>query len=177
MRIMNNLSQYIIEKLHLNKDIKINNVNNPFEDIHVDDTVELIDTIVEKCDNSGLGHTCVWDDTGKYDAFDDFTNFEASDGTFIDWFDSFAEKVNKQIVAIWDISDKDRKDAADKNEFVKFFKESYKVEHLYKQYKYYVDYWGPYEYKKHMNVSLIECTTNKDGSPIICFILNKKIIV
>lgn len=174
---MKAIGSYITEKLHLNKDININNVNNPFIDINANDTSDLIDIIVEKCDNSGLGHTYVWNDTGKYDAYDDFENFESSDGTFIDWFDSFAEKVNKQIVAIWDISDKDKKDAADKNEFVKFFKESYEVEHLYKQDKYYVDYWGPYKYKKHMNVSLIECTTNKDGSPIICFFLNKKIIV
>ena len=170
---MKAIGSYIIEKLHLNKDINVNNVDNPFMDIHTDDASELIDTIVEKCDNSGLGSAYVWNDTGKYDAYDDFANFEASDGTFIDWFDSFAEKVNKQIVAIWDISDKDKKDAADKNEFVKFFKESYNVEHLYKQYKYYVDYWGSYEYKKHMNVSLIECTTNEDGSPIICFIISK----
>lgn len=166
---MNNLSTYIIEKLHLNKETK---TDNPFIETDFYDGADLITYIVEKIENAGCGNVWVWDDTGKWDVRDDFEDFQTTDGSDIDWIESFHNKTDGAIVAIWDLT-KDKKDKLENHPFVKYFKETFDEDVLYKKQGYKVSYWGQLKYDDKINVALIQAPTGESLSDIICFTITE----
>lgn len=167
---MKKINNYITEKLTINNDKA--SLEDPFRNYNYTDNADLLEFIIESVkEENNNKEPAIWDDTGKYDAYDDFENFETSDGTFIDWFDEFESKVRNSAVAIWDYkNDKDKI----KSSIIDFIKENGKVEQLYKKRSYYVDYWE--EYRKFNNksiwIGILEATISEDFEKITAVIIS-----
>jgi len=171
---MKQLTSYILEKLHIDKEV--NNSKSPFKDLKIEDSdninVELLTTIVGKLENDGWGNTIVWDDTEEWDARDDFENFDTTSGSSIDWLDEFRIKVDQKMVAIWEIK-KSKQANIENHPFVKYFKNNFEEETLYKKGGYYVKYWGQYQYAPKVFISMLEAIPGESQFPIICFVISR----
>lgn len=168
---MKQLNNYILEKLHINKDSKVYK-ENPFNSINADNAIDLLDEIVGKCENEGFGNPMIWNDTKNWHAEDDFENFNTQDGTSIDWLTDFTLKVNYRRVAMWDVT-QDKKSKINNHPFVKFFESTFEEEVLYSKSKYYVKYWGWYKYKENKNhISMLRFTPYENGDEVICFVID-----
>ena len=168
---MKQLNNYILEKLHINKDSKVYK-ENPFNSINADNAIDLLDEIVGKCENEGFGNPMIWNDTKNWHAEDDFENFNTQDGTSIDWLTDFTLKVNYRRVAMWDVT-QDKKSKINNHPFVKFFESTFEEEVLYSKSKYYVKYWGWYKYKENKNhIPMLRFTPYENGDEVICFVID-----
>ena len=169
---MKQINNYITEKLYLNKDIKVNNVKNPFDLIKFDEPADLLHYIVETFENDCLIGAYIWDDSKIYNARDDFKNFVTNSGKSIDWLDSFAKEVNKNMVAIFQII-KSKQANIENHPFTKFFKNEFEEDIRYEKEGYVVKYWGDYEYKKNIIISMMIAPTGEARPDIIAFIIKR----
>ena len=169
---MKAIGSYIIEKLHLNKNIKVNDIQNPFESIKTNDPKILLNYIVETFETDCSTSYYVWDDTEKYNARDDFENFDTSSGKSIDWLDEFVKEVNTNMVVIFQIV-KSKQANIENCELTKFFKNEFEEDVRYKKGGYTVKYWGDYEYKKDIIISMMIAPTGETEPDIIAFIIKR----
>ena len=157
------IDEYITEKLKLDNNIRL--FKNPFDNTNFDNTYDVLDYIVEKMDNGGCGSPDIWNDTGYWTTRTDFDDD--------DWVEAFGEKTNHKQIAIWNVL-KNKEANVETNPIVKYFKSSYNKEILYKNGTEVVRYWGPFEYGKHIYVSMLEGPKmENNGIKIICFVLSK----
>lgn len=169
---MLHISNYIVEKLHLNKDIKRYKDNDPFSSVEVDNGEDLLNWIVEQFDASGCGSPLVWDDTETYNAADDFENFDTTYGASIDWVDEFSSEIDNNMVAIFSMS-KNKEANIENHPITKMFKDEFDVEVKYKKGGYTVKYWGDYEYAKNIIVSMMTAPTGESMPNVIAFIIKR----
>ena len=153
-KIMNNLSTYIIEKLHINKDINID--NNPFDDYKGKDIPDLLEFIIEKVNIN----PDIWNDTQTDTLHEEgFSSFDTTDGTSIDWLDAAEREVDATALAIWvneDILPK---------EIIKFLIEHSNHEVIYKKAGYVYDLYT-FEFKS--KIIKILCGRSNEVDKFIC---------
>ena len=122
---MNNISQYITEKLHLKKGMTI--YRNPFDDYKGNDIPDLLEFIVENISKK----PDIWNDTGADTLRDEgFENFDTTYGVGIDWLDAAEEEVDQTALAIW------MNENIDGEEIIKYLKDNSKEETIYKKQSY-----------------------------------------
>ncbi|MBQ3415988.1 MAG: hypothetical protein IJH39_11785 [Clostridia bacterium] len=168
---MKDINLYIIEKLHLNKDIETEENPDPF-DKSFNEPEDLLNWIVETFEQGGCGGNYIWDDTERYEAANDFGNFDTTYGASIDWLDEFKKETDGNMVAIWQIK-KNIQANIEGHPFTKFFQAEFETETLYKKEGYYVKYWGDYEYDKGIYVSMVIATPGETDDRIIAFIIKR----
>lgn len=165
---MKNINNYIIEKLHLKKGI--NKTVNPFASTDFTKPEDLLNWIVETFEQDGCGGHSIWDDTEEWNVRDEYEDFTTTDGSDIDWTESFGINANEKMIAIWDIS-KEREKTINNHPFTVFFKSEFEEETLYKKQGYFVKCWGDFDYKDNIHIQMLIATPGEYSHKIIAFVI------